>query len=110
VAYKTLDFARLTRVDPSASDGVLVVNLNSGANVRHAWPAVDRCCNPPPPDFDVNAFDDIEKIGCDIRYVHMWSRSREGCFLNEFFAPMYVHMYRKIGAYRKSWRLATIDA
>jgi hypothetical protein len=86
VAFKSFDFQMLTEADveetlkvdetPNVDEtsnvdkfdvGDVFVNLDlEVGRIRHSWPNVDRCCVAPKDEFDIQRFDDIEKISCKI--------------------------------------------
>jgi hypothetical protein len=66
VAYASFDFKNVRQVEQSSEENSdIFINLNSN-KVYHTWPKVDRCCALPAEKFEIQSFDPIEKISCQI--------------------------------------------
>jgi hypothetical protein len=78
VAFPLFDFKNVRQAEQSFQENSdIFINLQSD-KVQHTWLTVDRCCVPPPENFEIKSFDTIEKISCKIekedffrRYVEM---------------------------------------
>ena len=72
VAHKLFDFGNVFQNTDQENSGnyfedqsEIYVNLKS-ENVLQSIPKINRCCVPPEEKFEIQTFDEIEKISCNI--------------------------------------------